>query len=162
MLPKRIIATGVGAVVVAGGVAVGGVAAADSATSSTHSSTSSTTTTSSTGTTSARSGAHHRRHRLARRALHGEFVVRGKGGKDVTVDMVRGKVTAVSPTSITIASPDGYSATYTVSSTTRVHVRGEKGKKSISVVKTGDRVGAFGAKTGSTVGARVIVDRGAK
>ncbi len=112
--------------------------------------------------TSAKAGAHQRRHRLARRALHGEFVVRGRSGKDVTVDMVRGKVTAVSPTSITIASRDGYSATYTVTSATRVHVRGEKGKKTIGVVKNGDRVGAFGAKDGSAVDARVIVDRGTK
>ena len=158
MLPKRIIAVGVGAVVVAGGVTVGGVAAADSATSSTHST---STTTSTTGTATA-STRHHRRHPLARRALHGEFVVRGKGGKDVTVDMVRGKVTAVSPTSITVAARDGYSATYAVTSKTRVHVRGQKGKQSISVVKTGDRAGVFATKAGTALDARAVVDRGQK
>ena len=158
MLPKRIIAVGVGAVVVAGGVTVGGVAAADSATSSTHST---STTTSTTGTATA-STRHHRRHPLARRTLHGEFVVRGKGGKDVTVDMVRGKVTAVSPTSITVAARDGYSATYAVTSKTRVHVRGQKGKQSISVVKTGDRAGVFATKAGTALDARAVVDRGQK
>jgi hypothetical protein len=158
MLPKRIIAVGVGAVVVAGGVTVGGVAAADSATSSTHST---STTTSTTGTATA-STRHHRRHPLARRALHGEFVVRGKAGKDVTVDMVRGKVTAVSPTSITVAARDGYSATYAVTSKTRVHVRGQKGKQSISVVKTGDRAGVFATKAGTALDARAVVDRGQK
>lgn len=158
MLPKRIIAVGVGAVVVAGGVTVGGVAAADSATSSTHSTSAKGSTTTST-TASTR---HHRRHPLARRALHGEFVVRGKGGKDVTVDMVRGKVTAVSPTSITVAARDGYSATYTVTSKTRVHVRGQKGKQSINVVKTGDRAGVFATKAGTALDARAVVDRGQK
>ncbi len=156
MLPKRIIAVGVGAVVVAAGVTVGGVAAADSSTSTTHAK---STTTSTTATTSTR---HHRRHPLARRALHGEFVVRGKGGEDVTVDMVRGKVTAVSPTSITVAARDGYSATYAVTSKTRVHVRGQKGKQSISVVKTGDRAGVFATKTGTALDARAVVDRGQK
>jgi siroheme synthase len=158
MLPKRIIAVGVGALVVAGGVTVGGVAAADSATSSTHSTSAKGSTTTST-TTSSR---HHRRHPLARRALHGEFVVRGKGGKDVTVDMVRGKVTAVSPTSITVAARDGYSATYAVTSKTRVHVRGQKGKQSINVVKTGDRAGVFATKAGTALDARAVVDRGQK
>lgn len=157
MLPKRIIAVGVGAVVVAGGVTVGGVAAADSSTSSTHST---STTTSTTGTATA-SSRHHRRP-LARRALHGEFVVRGKGGKDLTVDMVRGKVTAVSPTSITVAARDGYSATYAVTSKTRVHVRGQKGKQSITVVKTGDRAGVFATKAGTALDARAVVDRGQK
>jgi siroheme synthase len=162
MLPKRIIAVGVGAVVVAGGVTVGGVAAADSATSSTHSTSAKGSTTTSTTASSTASTRHHRRHPLARRALHGEFVVRGKGGKDVTVDMVRGKVTAVSPTSITVAARDGYSATYAVTSKTRVHVRGQKGKRSISVVKTGDRAGVFATKAGTALDARAVVDRGQK
>jgi hypothetical protein len=158
MLPKRTIATGVGAVVVAGGVAVGGVATADSATSSTHQSTSTTTTTTGTST-GAQNGFRHARPGL-RRALHGEFVARGRDGKNVTVDLVRGKVTAVSPTSITITSRDGYAATYTVTSDTRVHVRGKKGTQPISAVKTGDRAGAFGTKSGGTVDARVILDHG--
>lgn len=161
MLPKRIIAAGVGTLVVAGGVAAGGVAAADSGTSGTGGS-STAAGSSSTGTSTTSSKAHPRRHFLARRTLHGELVVRGRGGKDVTIDVVRGTVSAVSPTSITITSRDGFSATYAVTSATRVHLHGQKSKASIGVVKKGDRVGAFGAQSGTTVTARAINDRGTK
>ena len=53
-----------------------------------------------------------------RRAVHGDLIVRTKAGfENVTVD--RGKVTAVSATSITIERPDGVSVTKAVTSDTR-------------------------------------------
>jgi hypothetical protein len=46
-------------------------------------------------------------------SLHGEFVVPGAGGY-TTVLTQTGMVTAISPTSITVRSADGYSQTYVV------------------------------------------------
>jgi hypothetical protein len=43
-----------------------------------------------------------------------------------------------------------------------VHVRGQKGKQSINVVKTGDRAGVFATKAGTALDARAVVDRGQK
>jgi hypothetical protein len=51
-------------------------------------------------------------------ALHGEFVVPGAGGY-TTVLTQTGTVNAISPTSITVRSADGYSQTYVVPATAR-------------------------------------------
>jgi len=80
--------------------------------------------------------------RLGPRALlgrveHGELTVRGRVG-DVTVDLQRGSVTSVSPTSITLRSLDGYTHSYGVNDKTKVRVGRKLG--SISGVHTGDMV----------------------
>src|ERR1700730_6716369 len=51
-------------------------------------------------------------------ALHGEFVVPRSGGGYQTDDMQRGSVTAVSTSSITVKSADGFTKTYQVTSST--------------------------------------------
>ncbi len=96
------------------------------------------------------------KHRLLGRGLHGEFVVKGKDGKPVTLVSVRGEVTAVSATSITLKAEDGFTATYAITAETKV--RG-KGADKIADVKVGDRGGAVGPKSGTTLTARAILIR---
>ena len=52
--------------------------------------------------------------------VHGQVVVSKPGGGYQTVDIQSGKVTAVSSTSITLKSADGYTASYSVASSTIV------------------------------------------
>lgn len=58
----------------------------------------------------------------AGQALHGEFVVKASDGTITTVRMIRGSVTAVDASSITVKADDGYSSTFAVNSTTEIHV----------------------------------------
>ena len=88
-----------------------------------------------------------------RRAVHGDLIVRTKAGfENVTVD--RGKVTAVSATSITIERPDGVSVTKAVTSDTKFkgvdsaeHV--ERGKGAL-VVSKGDTAVLIAQRPGDT------------
>jgi hypothetical protein len=96
------------------------------------------------------------KHRALGRGLHGEFVVKGKDGAYVTLVSVRGEVTAVSATSITFKAEDGFTATYVVNSDTKV--RGKDVDK-IADVKVGDKGGAVGTKSGSTLTARAVLVR---
>jgi hypothetical protein len=73
-------------------------------------------TTGAAGATGASTG---RRGGMLRDVLHGELTVKATEGTRV-VDVQRGKVTAASATSLTVASSDGFSATYAVSSSTVV------------------------------------------
>lgn len=50
-------------------------------------------------------------------SLHGEFVVPDGAGGYTTVLTQTGKITAISPASITVRSEDGYSQTYVIPST---------------------------------------------
>ena len=77
------------------------------------------------------------RHGLLRHIEHGELSLQTRQG-DRTVDLQRGVVSAVSPTSISVTSPDKFAGTYTVDSSTKVRTR--SGLVSISAVHTGDQV----------------------
>ncbi|HEY2194110.1 MAG TPA: hypothetical protein VGH76_17675 [Actinomycetospora sp.] len=83
------------------------------------------------------------RRALARRAEHGEVVLHGKAG-DRTVDVQRGVVTAASPTSVTVRSTDGFTATYAFTPTSKV--RKQKAASQPSAVAVNDRVGIVAAK----------------
>jgi hypothetical protein len=86
------------------------------------------------------------------RALHAQWVTRDRdnAGAFVTHNAIRGEVTAVSASSITIKAQDGVSQTYAVTSATKVRVRtGQPGKRTgaagkISDVHTGDKVAVAG------------------
>lgn len=154
----------------AGWVTVGVVAAGGVATAATSSSSSSTkpataTTAAATGTATApAAGKKARRGALAKlegRLLHGQATVLGKDDKPVQVAEQRGTVEAVSPTSITLTSTDGFKQTYVVSpTTTRVRIDGKK--SSIADVKVGQKA-AVGAKVdGSTQNAVIVIERAAK
>lgn len=60
-----------------------------------------------------------RRGGMLRDVLHGQVTVKDGAGTKV-VDLQRGKLTAASSTAITVASSDGFTATYAVSSSTTV------------------------------------------
>jgi hypothetical protein len=83
------------------------------------------------------------RRALAARAEHGEVVLHGKAG-DRTVDVQRGVVTAASPSSVTVRSTDGFTATYAFTPTSKV--RKQKAASQPSAVAVNDRVGVVAAK----------------
>lgn len=87
-------------------------------------------------------------------AVHGQFVVPKTGGGYQTVDVQRGKVTAVSSTSLTVKSADGFSATYAVSSSTIVDAQ----RDGIGSVKDGNQVYVTASVSGSTATASSVTD----
>ncbi|HMC71303.1 MAG TPA: hypothetical protein VKJ07_19260, partial [Mycobacteriales bacterium] len=68
---------------------------------------------------------------------HGQLTLRTKTG-DRTVDLQRGVVSSVSPTSISVTSPDKFPGVYAIDASTKVRTRG--GLVSISSVHKGDQV----------------------
>jgi hypothetical protein len=96
-----------------------------------------------------------------RKIEHGEWTTRDKNGTDVVHDAVGGTVTAVSAGAITVKAADGFTETFAVGSSTKVHVKGNK-SATIGDVKINDRAVVSGTKSGSTVTAAQILDAGAK
>jgi hypothetical protein len=87
--------------------------------------------------------------------LHGQFVVAKPGGGDQTVDVQNGQVTAVSSTSITLKSSDGFTKTYAVASSTVVDAQ----RDGIGSVKVGNQASVLATVSGSTATAASIMDR---
>ena len=87
-------------------------------------------------------------------AVHGQFVVPKSGGCYQTIDTQRGSVIAVSPTSITVKSADGFTKTYQVTSSTNVDAQ----RGGIGSVKTGHQVMVMATASGSTATAVSILD----
>jgi hypothetical protein len=87
-------------------------------------------------------------------AVHGQLVVPKSGGGYQTVDVQRGQVTAVSSTSITVKSDDGFTKTYAVTSSTIVDAQ----RDGIGSVKTSDQVSLEATVSGSTATAADITD----
>jgi hypothetical protein len=86
--------------------------------------------------------------------IHGEFVAPAPGGGYQTIATQRGEVTAVSPTSLTVRSEDGFSRTYVVDDGTMVNA----GNEGIADVKTGDQVHVVAVVTGGTAKAVDVRD----
>ncbi len=99
-----------------------------------------------------------RRGGLVLRAMHGEVTLGGKETRVVAFQ--RGTVEQVSATEIRVQSKDGFTATYAVNDETVV--RKEKKVAAIADVKTADRVRVVAAKDGSTLTATTIGDHGPK
>lgn len=92
-------------------------------------------------------GAAAKAHRpLLKRTLHGEFAVR-RHGAIATVAIQRGEITAVSASSITLKSADGYLGTYAVTQDTKVRHAGSP--VAIGTLTTGERAMVFAVKSGS-------------
>ena len=136
----------------------GGVAFATSSGSPTPN-TLTAATTSTTPTSGANTPAKHKHRGLLARAEHGSVTVRTKTGTEV-IDLQRGQVTAVSPTSISVRSQDGFSATYVVTSTTKVRKTGQQ--SAIGNVADGDSVVIEAVHSGTTDTAQHIGDHGTK
>jgi hypothetical protein len=87
-------------------------------------------------------------------ALHGEFVVPRSGGGYQTDDTQRGSVTAVSTSSITVKSADGFTKTYKVTSSTLVDAQ----RDGIGSIKNGHQVSVLATVSGGTATATSIQD----
>lgn len=101
--------------------------------------------------------AHHRGRSLLARAEHGEVTVHTKKG-DETVDIQRGQVTSVSATTVTVRSTDGFTAVYTLGSTSKVASKGKP--SSMANVHDGDRVNVIAIRDGNTLTIRRLGDPG--
>ena len=136
----------------------GGVAFATSGgATSTPASTLTAATQSTSGNTPADGASKHKHRGLLNRVEHGQVTVRAKTGTQV-LDLQRGLVTAVNPTSITVKSQDGFTATYVVNSTTKVRKTGQQ--SAIGNVANGDNVVIAAVHAGSTDTAERIGDHG--
>jgi len=154
-----------------GAVAAGGVATA-ATTSDSSSKSSGTTSVTAAATPAATPAPAHAKGtkragkrggelgKLEGRLLHGQFVVLGKDKKPTTLAEQRGTVDAVSPTSISLTSTDGFKQTYVVNSDTKVRVDGKK--SAIADVKTGQSATVIAGVAGSTETAKGVVQRAAK
>ncbi len=89
------------------------------------------------------------RDRLAR-ALHATWVTKNKKGV-VTHEAIRGAVTALTATSITVKAADGFSQTYAVSAGTKVLVR------NLSATDQGGRRATASSMSAVKAGVRVLV-----
>jgi len=105
-----------------------------------------------------RDGERHRRFKRLRfpfrNVLHGEAVVQTDEGTK-TVVVQRGEVTAISSTSVTVKSNDGFTLTWTFSDQLRVFER--RNQIQPSAVAVGARIGVAGEKQGEGAIARLIV-----
>ena len=115
-------------------------------------------------------GSHQKRHhqrpaKVLRRGVHGELVTNSKAGY-VVHSGIRGTVSSVSATAITVKAADGYSQTLTLTKQTRVRERPASGKGrgtkgTVADVKSGDKVAVVGKKLEKASGnatAMVVVD----
>jgi hypothetical protein len=86
--------------------------------------------------------------------VHGQVVIAKPNGGYEKVDVQRGKVTAVSASSISVRSADGYTASYAVASSTIVDAQ----RAGIGSVKVGNQVSVVATVSGSTASAASITD----
>jgi hypothetical protein len=93
------------------------------------------------------------RRYLRGNTLHGEVTVQGKDGTK-TIVVQRGSVTAVTSTSVTVKSTDGFTETWTVDAQSTL-VQDRK-KVPASVLRNGEQIGVAGVKSGTSDVARLI------
>jgi hypothetical protein len=87
--------------------------------------------------------------------VHGQIVVAKAGGGYQKVDFQLGSVMAVSTTSVTVRSSDGFTRTYSVTGSTIVAAL----RDGISSVKAGHQVVVVGTVSGGKATAAAIMDR---
>lgn len=113
-------------------------------------------TTSTTPSTGATPKAHRVKSLLAR-VEHGEVTLHTKKG-DETVDIQRGQVSAVTATTVTVRSTDGFTATYTIGSGSKVFSKGKA--STIGAVHDGDRVAVRATNSANTLTVDRLGDAG--
>jgi hypothetical protein len=147
----KLVAAGIGTLALAGGIGAGVSYAADPTTSPTG-------TPSASPTAKTPKSADHRKdgamkhHPLLARALHGEATLGGP--KHRVVDFQRGTVETVSATSLTVKSKDGFTATYVLGSTTKVHQA--KAAATVADIHGNATVRVLATKDGSTLTAQRV------
>lgn len=85
---------------------------------------------------------------------HGQIVLGKTGGGFQTVDIQSGAVTAVSTSSITVKSADGFTHSYAITGSTNVDAQ----RDGIGSVKVGDQAFVIAAVSGRTSTAAKIID----
>ena len=95
-----------------------------------------------------------RRATMAKHVEHGSVTVQTRNG-DVTIDVQRGTITAISSTSMTVKSADGFTLTWTFGD--KMRVLENRSTIQPTDVKVGETVGVAGEKSGSTETARLVV-----
>jgi len=90
---------------------------------------------------------------LRKNTMHGEITVQGKEGVK-TIVVQRGTVTAVTATSVTVKSTDGFTATWDFGD--KLKIVQNRQAVAAGALKTGAEVGVAGTKDGSTDSARLI------
>ncbi len=145
------------AVVAAG---AGGVAyAADGSSTPATSSTSSPSSGPSTPTKHDPHGKHANRRTALGRAVHGVVTVKTKDGYK-SVQLQRGTITADAGGKITVTSVDRFAHAYSVTSTTKIRVAGQK--STADKLATGQRVLVRSSASDGTGVAAIVVARPAK
>ncbi|TDP96570.1 hypothetical protein [Labedaea rhizosphaerae] len=91
-------------------------------------------------------------------SLHGEFVVSDGNGGYLTELTQTGKVTAITSTSLTAASEDGYTKTYTLDASTVV--RNGPQSAQLSDIEKGDTVSIVAKKNGDAATATTLIEGG--
>ncbi|HEX7168136.1 MAG TPA: hypothetical protein VF230_14250, partial [Acidimicrobiales bacterium] len=86
--------------------------------------------------------------------IHGEFTTRAPGGGFQTLATQHGDVTAVSASSLTVKSEDGFSRTYVVNDDTLVNA----GDEGIADVEVGDKVHVMAVVKDGTASAVKVHD----
>jgi hypothetical protein len=107
------------------------------------------------GTTKAK-GKHPRlalRKYLRKNTLHGSVTVQGKDGVK-TIAVQRGTITAVTSTSVSVKSTDGFTETWAFGDPLRIVQ--DKKKAATSALKAGETIGVAGTQNGSATSARLI------
>jgi hypothetical protein len=95
-----------------------------------------------------------RRAMIAKHVEHGSVTMQTKNG-DVTIDVQRGTITAISSTSMTVKSADGFTLTWTFGD--KMRVLENRTTIQPTDVKAGETVGVAGVRNGSTETARLVV-----
>ncbi|MFI0369319.1 DUF5666 domain-containing protein [Actinomadura sp. 1N219] len=96
---------------------------------------------------------HPHRHARPFRGVHGEATVRRKDGFHLAT-WQRGKITALSGTTLTVRSDDGATWTWAANAQTRVRKNGEKA--TLKALAAGDQVLVAGERSGDTRNARLV------
>jgi hypothetical protein len=152
----KMVAAGLGTLAVAGGIGAG-IANADPEPTPSANPTAVATaspTASPADKPGQRADAKGKHRALLRRALHGEATLGGR--QQQVVVFQRGIVEAVSATSMTLKSEDGFTATYVLNSKTRV--RKQRQPATASDVEVKDKVRMLATKDGSVLTAKVVRD----
>jgi hypothetical protein len=155
MILTRKLALGVAGVAAAGVLGTAGVAAATSG-PGTPTPAASSAPSSSAPAPADKTKKHKAKRAAIARGMHGEWVVKGKDGKPVTLVTIRGQVTAAGPAGVTVKAEDGFTATYTVTADTKV--RGADAK-TMADVKVGAKAAVVGVKSGNASTARTVLVR---
>jgi Domain of unknown function (DUF5666) len=125
--------TAIGAAVVLGSVGLGG---AGFAVLSGGGASAATSTSSPASTPTATTKDQKLQRFLRRHTVSATFTIKTKSGYE-TLDLVRGTVSSISPTSITVNSPNGTTVTASIDSSTKFH------NTSDAVLGDGDKVGVL-------------------